>query len=115
MKHYYKDEGIFEDTKSVHLRQFPAVPKDWNNAELENKWSIIREFREGILYTLEQMRINKDLKSSLEGITKDFPPISLLSFTLLSFALTSPIAPLLPHLLFAPVFPLSLNFNRSSK
>ncbi len=59
--------GIFEDSDSIHLRQFPSTPTAWNNADLAEKWIKIREVREAILSALEPHRADKTIGSSLEA------------------------------------------------
>ncbi len=64
----HRPAGVFEDVESVHLRDFPEVPANWKNDELAEKWLTVREVRDGVLHTLEEMRTNRDLKSSLEAV-----------------------------------------------
>ncbi len=63
----HRPKGIFDDAESVHLRDFPAIPENWNNADLAEKWSKIREVREAITATLEPYRADKTIGSSLEA------------------------------------------------
>ncbi len=63
----HRPEGIFEDTKSIHLREFPAIPKNWENAALAGKWFAIREVREAVIAALEPHRADKTIGSSLEA------------------------------------------------
>lgn len=63
----HRPEGVFEDAQSVHLREFPAVPTTWQNTEISDKWSRIREVRESISAALEPHRADKTIGSSLEA------------------------------------------------
>lgn len=63
----HRPKGIFDDAESVHLRTFPDVPLNWNNADLAEKWDKIREVREAITATLEPYRADKTIGSSLEA------------------------------------------------
>ena len=57
---------------SVHLQLFPAIPSDWANAELEQKWAKIRAVRKVITGALEVERKAKNIGSSLEAAPKVF-------------------------------------------
>lgn len=59
--------GMLEDTDSVHLRQFSIIPDEWENVELAEKWSKIREVRDLVTATLEPYRADKTIGSSLES------------------------------------------------
>ncbi len=64
----HRPRGVFEnDTDSVHLRQFPAIPKEWFNDHLKEKWEDIQEYRSWILGVLETKRADKTIGSSLEA------------------------------------------------
>jgi len=53
--------------ESVHLNDFFAAPKEWDNAELIQKWSRIRELRRVVTGALELARADKIIGSSLEA------------------------------------------------
>ncbi len=53
--------------KSVHLRQFPAIPADWRDEELAAKWSKIWRLRRVVTGALEVERREKRIGSSLEA------------------------------------------------
>ncbi|AGA64117.1 Isoleucyl-tRNA synthetase [Liberibacter crescens BT-1] len=55
------------DTSSVHLEQFPKIPKEWNNVQLAEKWQKIREVRKVVTGALEVERKEKRIGSSLEA------------------------------------------------
>ncbi len=52
---------------SVHLRTFPAVPKEWKNEKLAEKWSQLRELRRNVTGTMELARNAKEIGSSLQA------------------------------------------------
>jgi len=53
--------------ESVHLNDFFPAPKEWDNAELIQKWSRIRELRRVVTGALELARADKIIGSSLEA------------------------------------------------
>ena len=55
---------------SVHLRTFPQVPKNWENAALSDKWGKIRKVRRVVTGALEIERKEKNIGSSLEAAPK---------------------------------------------
>ncbi|MBI4045553.1 MAG: isoleucine--tRNA ligase, partial [Devosia nanyangense] len=55
-----------------HLRQFPKIPADWANGELEAKWDKIKAVRRVVTGALEIERRNKVIGSSLEAAPKVF-------------------------------------------
>jgi len=55
------------DAASVHLEQFPAVPAEWRNDALAEKWRKIREVRKVVTGALEIERKDKRIGSSLEA------------------------------------------------
>ena len=64
----HRPEGVFEDAKSVHLREFPATPESWHNPALAGKWFAIRELREKVTAAIEPLRADKTIGSSLEAL-----------------------------------------------
>ena len=52
---------------SVHLEQFPAIPAEWLNAALAEKWEKIRKVRSVVTGALEIERKDKRIGSSLEA------------------------------------------------
>ena len=64
----HRPTGIFEDVESVHLREFPAVPKSWQNKALAEKWDTIHIVRKAVIEAIEPLRANKELGSSLESL-----------------------------------------------
>jgi isoleucyl-tRNA synthetase len=55
------------DAASVHLEQFPAVPAEWRDDALAEKWRKIREVRKVVTGALEIERKDKRIGSSLEA------------------------------------------------
>ncbi len=63
----HRPKGIFDDASSIHLREFPSIPKNWHNPALAGKWFAIREVREAVTAALEPHRADKTIGSSLEA------------------------------------------------
>jgi isoleucyl-tRNA synthetase len=55
---------------SVHLRQFPAVPREWRNEALAEKWRKVRQVRRVVTGALEIERKEGRIGSSLEAAPK---------------------------------------------
>jgi isoleucyl-tRNA synthetase len=55
------------DDASVHLRQFPAIPRDWHDAALAEKWRKVRQVRRVVTGALEIERKEGRIGSSLEA------------------------------------------------
>ncbi len=56
-----------KDAVSVHLEQFPAVPAEWRDEALAEKWRKIRQVRRVVTGALELERAKKTIGSSLEA------------------------------------------------
>jgi isoleucyl-tRNA synthetase len=52
---------------SVHLEQFPAIPAEWKNEAVAEKWRKIRQVRRAVTGALEIERKDKRIGSSLEA------------------------------------------------
>ncbi len=52
---------------SVHLEQFPAIPAEWKNEALAEKWKKVRAIRSAVTGALEIERKDKRIGSSLEA------------------------------------------------
>lgn len=52
---------------SVHLEQFPAVPAEWSNDAVSEKWKKVRAVRRAVTGALEVERKEKRIGSSLEA------------------------------------------------
>jgi isoleucyl-tRNA synthetase len=53
---------------SVHLDQFPAIPQNWRNEALAEKWRKVRQVRRVVTGALEIARADKLIGSSLEAV-----------------------------------------------
>ncbi len=51
---------------SVHLRDYPHIPEDWNQPELAARWAVALEVRKVVLGALEVERKAGKIKSALE-------------------------------------------------
>ncbi|MCO6389695.1 isoleucine--tRNA ligase [Aliihoeflea aestuarii] len=60
----------YPDTVSVHLQQFDAIPAEWRDAALAEKWRKVRQVRRVVTGALEIERKNKTIGSSLEAAPK---------------------------------------------
>jgi isoleucyl-tRNA synthetase len=58
--------------RSVHLEMFPAVPEDWCDDELAEKWERVRSVRRVVTGAIEIERAAKRLGSSLEAAPEVF-------------------------------------------
>tara|TARA_B100000989_G_scaffold279595_1_gene242337 strand:+ start:1781 stop:4513 length:2733 start_codon:yes stop_codon:yes gene_type:complete len=52
---------------SIHLEDFPSIPRSWKNTNLENKWNTILRIREEANASIEIQRAKKFIGSSLEA------------------------------------------------
>ena len=59
-----------DDKGSVHLRQFPAIPAEWRNEALAEKWRKVRAVRRVVTGALEIERKERRIGSSLEAAPK---------------------------------------------
>lgn len=66
----YRPAGVFEDVKSVHLREYPSVNAAWRNDELRAKWLEIEAVRNAVTSALEPFRKDKVIGASLEAAPK---------------------------------------------
>ncbi|MDX8347544.1 isoleucine--tRNA ligase [Cognatiyoonia sp. IB215446] len=55
------------DDSSVHLEDFAETPATWRDAELAEKWAIVRKARRVVTGALEVQRTNKVIGASLEA------------------------------------------------
>ena len=56
-----------DDTRSVHLEVFPAIPAGWRDDALAKKWEAVRRVRSVVTGALEVERAAKRIGSSLEA------------------------------------------------
>jgi len=61
-----------DEDASVHLRQFPDVPAQWQDVALAQKWEKIRKVRRVVTGALEIERREKRIGSSLEAAPEIF-------------------------------------------
>ncbi|HTR12039.1 MAG TPA: class I tRNA ligase family protein, partial [Roseiarcus sp.] len=57
---------------SVHLEQFPAIPAEWRDDALAEKWETVRKLRSAVTGALEITRAGKEIGSSLEAAPRVF-------------------------------------------
>ncbi|MBL4739566.1 MAG: isoleucine--tRNA ligase [Sneathiella sp.] len=55
------------DESSVHLNQFPEIPANWQNDQLDGRWMKVRAFRRVVTGALEIERREKRIGSSLQA------------------------------------------------
>ncbi|MDF2365735.1 isoleucine--tRNA ligase [Sneathiella sp.] len=55
------------EDSSVHLRQFPDIPAEWENGALMDRWFSVRAFRRVVTGALEIERREKRIGSSLQA------------------------------------------------
>jgi len=58
----------YPQKETVHLEQFPTVPAEWRNADLEARWEKIKDVRRVMTGALEIERAKKSIGSSLEAV-----------------------------------------------
>jgi isoleucyl-tRNA synthetase len=58
------------DKGSMHLRQFPAIPSEWRDDALAEKWRKVRAVRRVVTGALEIERKERRIGSSLEAAPK---------------------------------------------
>ena len=58
----------FPGAESVHLEQFPAIPAEWRDDALAEKWQAVRKVRRVVTGALEIERAKKTIGSSLEAV-----------------------------------------------
>ena len=72
---------ISKDNKNIHEFSFPKIPKDWENENLNKKWSKLFKIKQEANVAIEDKRAKKELGSSLEAeikITTDEQTFKLL-------------------------------------
>ena len=58
----------YPEKQSIHLEQFPDVPDEWRNPDLDRKWKKIKDVRRVVTGALEIERAKKTIGSSLEAV-----------------------------------------------
>tara|TARA_B100001250_G_C19699406_1_gene744086 strand:- start:563 stop:1135 length:573 start_codon:yes stop_codon:yes gene_type:complete len=56
-----------EKDKSIHLKDFVKIPKNWKNEKLNSDWEKIKKIRDKANISIENQRSNKIIGSSLEA------------------------------------------------
>jgi isoleucyl-tRNA synthetase len=56
-----------DEADSIHLREFPAVPAEWRDEALAERWAAIRARRRAITTDLEELRRAGTIGSSLQA------------------------------------------------
>ncbi len=67
------------DDVSIHLEQFPTIPKTWNDPALAAKWAQVRELRREVTGKLELARADKKIGASLQAHPKVLAPADLVA------------------------------------
>jgi len=52
--------------ESIHLEKFPSIPREWNNKDLNTKWTELLKIRDKCNSSIEIKRASKEVGSSLE-------------------------------------------------
>lgn len=63
----HRPVGLFPNEGSIHLREFKALPAEWQNDVLATKWDSVKSVRRVVLGALEPKRADKTIGSSLEA------------------------------------------------
>jgi isoleucyl-tRNA synthetase len=67
----FTTEEIFnllnKNEKSIHETEFPKIPNEWTNEELEKKWQELYQIKQEVNIAIEEKRTNKEIGSSLEA------------------------------------------------
>jgi isoleucyl-tRNA synthetase len=71
--------GQADRAKSVHLRLFPDVPRDWRDDALAEKWRKIRTLRRVVTGALEIERAEKRIGASLEAAPVVHAPADMIA------------------------------------
>jgi isoleucyl-tRNA synthetase len=59
-----------DNEDSIHMKQFPEIPEEWLDNNLNQKWTVIRKIRRIVNGALELARQDKIIGSSLEAEIK---------------------------------------------
>lgn len=63
-----------KDADSVHLRQFPEIPANWQDDALAAKWAKVRDLRKVVTGALELKRKEKVIGASLQAAPDVYAP-----------------------------------------
>ena len=61
---------VSKDIKSIHEHEFPKIPKQWENQNLDNKWKQLFKIKQEANIAIEAKRASKEIGSSLEANIK---------------------------------------------
>ena len=59
-----------DNDESIHEKLFVRIPKNWNNDQLNYKWSKLFKIKQEANIAIETKRANKEIGSSLEAKIK---------------------------------------------
>ena len=59
-----------DKNSSIHLQDFPKIPKEWENFKLHQRWEKLKIIRKVVNTAMETKRASKDIGSSLEADIK---------------------------------------------
>ena len=57
---------IKKDKESIHEKKFLKIPENWQNPELDKKWTSLYKIKQKANIAIEEKRISKEIGSSLE-------------------------------------------------
>ena len=58
---------IKKDKESIHEKKFLKIPENWQNPELDKKWTSLYKIKQKANIAIEEKRITKEIGSSLEA------------------------------------------------
>ncbi len=61
---------VSKDSNSIHEHKFPTIPKEFNNAILNEKWKQLFKIKQEANIAIEEKRASKEIGSSLEAELK---------------------------------------------
>jgi isoleucyl-tRNA synthetase len=56
-----------KNSKSIHLKDFPLIPSNWNSPDIKHKWAAIKKIKQVVNAAIEDVRNKKIIGSSLEA------------------------------------------------
>ncbi|AYJ86655.1 isoleucine--tRNA ligase [Sphingomonas paeninsulae] len=74
---------------SVHLQEWPEVDAGWKSTLLGDRWLYLREMRAGVTGTIEPMRRDKTVGSSLEAVVVTPLPVDAANLDLAELLIVS--------------------------
>ena len=58
---------VKKDNQSIHEKNFPAIPTEWKNENLDIKWKQLFKIKQKANIAIEEKRSSKEIGSSLEA------------------------------------------------